>query len=490
MLHNELLATLRLLTPEEKKKLKWFVQSPYFFQGKVPEKEGQLIDLILKALSKGDAAVERLMPQAIHKQIFGSGAFVEQTVHNLGSSAMKVVRQFIIAEIGLRQEREIGNNTRLLRYFSEKGVPELAKKYFQKLEQLTPGKNSNDEWDYWHIKEAADAKQLYRVLQVELKGDVGFMESIQALDHFFLVKRLTLLLALFNLHSMTPILADGEEEAFLAEIDQWADKPFFQDPVVQLGRKALDLFYYKEEQAEQAFASFMDLFRKYEKSLSLFYLRYYESLAYNFCMKWMRLKPYRELAIELFHRRLLPERQKPDETITCVDFLSLLKMAVYNREYELAEQFLENYRNRITGRHPSEEYYQFGLAFYYYEIGKYDEARKIIVQSPVTEAYYKYFGKALEIKIFYAYGLEEAERVEDLLNNLKVTVSREHYLGKVMIAQNRNLANFGLRLNRLRCEPKPDKEKLRQLLSDVENEVPMSERRWLLQQIRQLLEEK
>lgn len=488
MVNSELVATLRVLSKDEQQRLTWFVQSPYFNEGREARNEGKLIACILDYLGNAPQREADLDPETLYHQIYSGRAYAAQTMNNLSASSLRLVRQFLAVEMTQRSDRPVFAHRQQLGYFTNKGAYDLGEKYIKRLEREVEKINSPDDLDFLYNWLAEEAKTDFLYMLTEVTDDFNLQGSLLALEHFFLIKRLYIVANLFNQNRLTPVLKEGQMEAYLREIDAWADKPFFQDPIVQLSRKALDFLALEDPvRAEQEFDAFMALFSEHEETLSLDYKKRFESFAYNFCVGRFNQPKYRNLLFDIFRRKLNPDRLKPEETIQATLFLSLVKTGLVGEEFELIKSFLDTYRTRIVGRHASEEYYQFCLALYHFYTNELDKARNIIITLNFHEPLYKFFCKTLEVKIFFDSGESDFDLVEDKLNALRVAVHRERKMSERNLTPFRHFANFMYRLHRLRCQPQVNPQKLQELIREVDQtQESVSEKIWLLKTLRQL----
>lgn len=489
MVNSELVATLRVFSKKEQRYLELFLQSPYCTNGREAGHELKLVRHIFTALAAGEPGKATLEEAAVYSALHPERpSFSAQTVNNAAVSTLKLVRRFIIMEMTARTWRPTSENTLLLLYFREKGAFDLCKKTQVRLEREGPEENSLDDLDFLQDWQAENAKAAYLVMETELKSDFNLFPSLRALELFYLVERLNILTALFNQHRIAPVFEETEQEALIEEIDRWADKPFFNHPAVTLARKALSVLCKKGEEAEKEFEAFMEMLAQQEMHLSVFFLKRFESIAYNFCARHFDRPEYREKLFWLFHRRLLPERQHSEEGIHCIEFLSMIKTALMGEQYDLAKSFIDTYRYRIKGRETAQKYYQFGLALYYFELKRLDEARSIIVHLNFHDIVYKYIFKTLEIKIFFEAGEDNHEFLRSRLGTLKVAVHRDKTSMPEEKARGyRNFVNIMLRLVHWCSDPDQDKRWLLELIREVEEGKDISEKVWLLKKLRELL---
>ena len=486
MVNSELVASLRVFSIQEKHSLELFLHSPYCTDGKDATKEWLLVNQILNALALGPDGKSGLTKKALYAGIFPQRDYVPQTINNLATSALKYVRKFIVTQMGQALDRPVHNHIQLLHFFREKGDYDLCDKYLQRLERETAQNNSPDHIDYMQFWQAEAVKSDFLGMKTEQKGDFNLKESLAALDQFYLINRLEVLSTIFNQHSLSPILDEQEVTEHIREVDCWAGKPAYKHPLVQLSRKAL-VFLHSGPDAEQVFEEFRTMLQAQEASLSLYYLKRFESLAYNFCARRFREKTYREILFDLLRRRIRPDRLNKEGTIQHIELLSMIKTGIMGKEFELVQTLLDTFRHKIKGPQPSALYEDFCRAFIYFYTGRFQEAYQLIMHLNFHDTSYKYVHKMLEIRLLFETVEKDFELIESKLMAFRVALTRERNVASEKILVQRNFVNTMLHLNNWCRQPYKDWDQLEAMYQDVVDNPARSERIWLIQKLKDLL---
>ena len=468
--NSELVATLRIFSSRERERLLLFLQSPYCTGEAETEKEIVLVRYIFESLQQqvNDGALS-IESEMVYDLLFPGKSFRRQTIHNLTTSTLKLVRRFMEAEVSARTKRPVQEYTAILQFISEKGDIELCNKYINRLDRSRNPEENWDDFDFYLNWRAEVTRSQFLGVHNQMTDDYNLRESLTALEKFYLTERFNSLSALFNQNRLTPILSPEERQAYIDELERWSDRPFFHHPLALLYRKVLLFFHQDGESAEQTFQSFMELLTLHEKKLSLYHLKRLEAFAYNFCARRFSNEKYRNILFDLFQRWIQPERLLSDETIPSSTLLSLIQTGLMSKQYAWVEKFNETYRHRVQGRQPSEEYYLFCRAMYCFHLGEFDTARNIIIRLNFHEIQYKYLAKALEIKLYYETGEEDFNLVESKLSSMAVTLHRERFMPKEKKKRYAQFVNFMMRLNRWRGQLEPDPKRLEALREDVRN---------------------
>ena len=483
---SELVTTLKVFSAPERERLTLFLQSPYCTGHPDTTQELSLVKHILAAFADGQMGNGRLDRQVIYGVIFPDRAYREQTLSNLASSTLKLIRRFIEAEMLQRMNRPEQEYSSVIQFLSEKGAIDLCEKYIKRLERSQRSETAWDNLDFYLNWRAEQIKSRFLGMHNLLTDDYNLKESLTALKKYYLVEYLDTLTTLFNQNRLTPLLGPEERQQCLDELENWETLPFFQQVLVQLYLKALLFFHLDGKPAEEAFREFMTLLQEHESHISLYHRKRLEAFAYNFCVRRFNDEEHRNVAFQLFQRWIEPERLNDSATIFANEVLSLVTVGLAGKQFEWIQKFLETYRHRIQGSQPSEDYYRFNLALLLFYQGEFDRAREIIVRLNLPELQYKYLSKTLEIKLFFETGEEDFELVESKLNSLNVALSRETKLPKERKKRYTLFVNFMMRINRWRGQVDRDSNWLEKIAEDLQSAQNTADWRWLTQKVEQL----
>lgn len=483
-----MVAMLRVFSEQEQQRLELFLQSPYFSKGVKAQQSLLLVQLICRYLSEGSAA-GAWSPEKIYAQIFtDKDTYRAPTLNNLISHTLKLVRKFIEIEMLTQNLGPVRTHTLHTQFFLDKGEFDLCDKYLNRLEEQRTLEETWDDAGYYANWQAEWVKSMCQGMQNRVTDDYNLKVSLSALEKFYLLQRLDILATLFNQNRLTPVIDPTERQILIDGIEGWAYLPFFERPVVQLYRKVLLFLHLEEKAAEPEFDAFLELLYQEEKNLSLSHLKRFESFAYNFCVRRFTQEKFRNILFDLFHRWVQPDRLSQQETVQSNLMLSMVHTGLLTQQFDWVNAFLEAYRHRISGTQPSEDYYQFGRALYFFNMNQFDRAQNLLVQLNFHEILLKYFSKTLTIKVFYEIGKENFDLIQTHLYNLKVALYRENRMPEEKKDRYKLFVRFMNRLVGLQLEPELDRSALRKLATDVNNKQNAAEWKWLTLKIKALLE--
>lgn len=483
---SELVSTLKAFSAPERKHLVLFLQSPYCVGGQDTTQELSLVNYIFGVFTEGQSGNGRLNRHVLYQVIFPDREYREQTLSNLASDTLKLIRRFMEAEMLKRMGRTEREYSSVIQFLSEKGAIDLCEKYIKRLARTQKPESEWDNQDYYLNWRVEQVKSLFMGMHNQLTGDYNLRESLVALKKYYLVEYLDILTTLFNQNRLTPVLSPEERQIYLGELENWRSLPFFEQSLIQLYLKALHFFHLDGRPAEEVFQSFMHLLQENKAHISLYHRKRMEAFAYNFCARRFNQEQYKNVLLQLFEHWIEPERLNSNSTIYAHEILSLVTVGLAARQFDWVEKFLKTYRDRIQGGQPSEDYYQFNLALLFFYRGEFDRARDIVVRINLPELQYKYLSKTLEIKLFFEAGTDEYELVESKLNSLNVALSRESRMPAERKKRYTLFVNFMMRLNRWRGQADPDPKWLDKIAGDLQSAQNAAEWRWLTEKVEQL----
>ncbi|MBK9337814.1 MAG: hypothetical protein IPM98_15185 [Lewinellaceae bacterium] len=488
MLHSDLVEDLRIFSGNERHRLFLFLKSPYFIGKKEVEAEINLIQCIFQALSDTEVPVQiGLERERVFQVLFPGSPYNTRSLTKIANSALELVRAFIEAEMLHRRSlRPVGPYARLVDFFTERGAIEAATRYLKRMERVQETNNSKDVFELSDDWEAGNSKSKLMTVYSDIKDDVNLLATLQALETFYWIQRLDLLVPLFNLRNFKTILSDAEVDAILKEIDLEATAPWYSSPLGQLYRVTLKFLCDAGADGEVAFDTFMEIFSKYKAQIPEYHLKRFEQLAYNFCVRKFQIPKYREVLFDLYRSRYQSSSQAEEASIPASEFLSIFKTAIIQQQFEFARSFADMLRHKIAGIQPSEDYYQLSMALYLFAKREFDEARVIVTTLNFHDIAYRYLAKLLEIELLYEGGEPDYGLLENRLHAFRIMIGRETSLTGERVRCYDNFYKFTTRLDRLRKSTKKIKTRLQELHDEIEAVVDIYERKWLKKKIEEL----
>jgi hypothetical protein len=199
------------------------------------------------------------------------------------------------------------------------------------------------------------------------------------------------------------------------------------------------------------------------------------TLANNFCIKKINetKSAYFDKMFELIKYRIENDLILVDGMIQDRFFKNIVNTAIRVGEKDWAYNFIKKYIQYI----PPSEYdkvYNFNMAFYMFEIQKYDKTIELLNKVEYDDLFYGFNVRVLMVKSYYE--LSELEPLESLIKSFKTFIQRKKGSSE---AYKKSHVHFLDIVNSI-CKTSPrDKVKLK-IISDKINTIkPMAEAAWL-----------
>ncbi len=223
-----------------------------------------------------------------------------------------------------------------------------------------------------------------------------------------------------------------------------------------------------------------DAVEKHGKLLSEKDLRYVILMAINICISNINLQrdSYLREAFEWYRLGLDEDVIAENGRITRATFINIVANAIKLEEYDWARQFIEDNSGLLEEETRQNTEY-FARARLGYEQKAYAEIMPLLVQVDFKHPIYNLFAKTLLLKIYYE--LEELDLVENQIDAMFTYIRRKN-LPDLHHNNFNNIARMTRQLNRLG----PDKRKKEALREKIESTSPLTEKKWLLEQLEQL----
>lgn len=202
-------------------------------------------------------------------------------------------------------------------------------------------------------------------------------------------------------------------------------------------------------------------------------------IALNFCIKQLNNgdENYVQEVFDLFKYGLEYNILIKDNILSRFTYKNIITAALRLKEIHWTSQFLEAYTPYLNPKY-QKNYHHFASAKLLYTKGNYDETMRSLHQVEYDDLFLNLDAKMILLKIYYEQGSTDA--LEALLNSFYIYLQRKEVMGYHQ-SNYKNIIKFTRKLLSL----KPyDKDSLKKLQKQVEQVSPLTEKHWLLEQIR------
>ncbi len=199
----------------------------------------------------------------------------------------------------------------------------------------------------------------------------------------------------------------------------------------------------------------------------------------NICVPYVNTghEWYTRQAFEWYRMGFEKEVLLENNIMTRYTYLNVVSVALVTKEFDYAASFIAQYRPFLDPEQ-ADDTYNYAQARYLYAIGDYSQAMHLLAQATIKHPVYNLLGKTLLLKMYYEQ--DSLDALDSLLDSMSTYIRRKDLTD----AQQRNfdhVVKFTRRMSRL--EPF-DREKKRTLVQEIEQANPLSEKKWMLEQLK------
>lgn len=484
MLESRLLEHLKALDAEECNDFLRFAKSMFSYAKDTPEETYALLKYLLKNIDSED----KLRKEIVYKNIFPNQAWKNGKIEKLMSAALNLLKTHI------QYRKYIGNDFNEILAMSEfYRKKQLHKLYEQSSKQLLQYKEENT---------IVDTKMMYNLFLVEeeafnyqsdfftRKGDMNLPQTIFTLDTYYLVERLLMSLNALIQNRYSPF--DEKEKGVAATIDYvltLASHPDYQNnQLIQLLIDAINLQRKGENfDRREVFINFekklnasKDFIDKEHYTTFCIIVRSYFTQQYN--RGNIEVLP---ILFELFAKHLSEGVLYIDNFIRASVLQNIIINALKLKKTDFVKTFLAEHKGRISGTKQPDLVWEYNLAFYYFEIGNYQNAADTLPNYlELDDMYYAIAARRLEIKVHIE--LDSNSKYDlvgnkiDAFKNYLFESKKHTRISEQVFNMNNDFVDF---VKQLRNTLKGDARRVEKLAQKFEQSPSIAEREWLSEKI-------
>jgi hypothetical protein len=424
MPNRKLLEITSALNSNQQKRLRYFLQSPYYNQGYNAQQILDLFEIVL--LCKSDEEHPKLDKKRLSGQFFPHKPFREKAknpIDSLSSDLLRLVRKFITVEDIEPEHAAAQEHLSLARFYRHNN---LEDRFWQNIEQWRKTmaafpyrENLYFLYNFYMEEEISAFQSIFNTYS----GDANFVSAHHYLDSFYLLNKLEFTCALVFQSMLGTNAADTPPELNSALIAELQRMPAEEQPLRNLYRQILHLLQNRED--EPAFVALEQSLSRYEAEISPIKFRnlqaYYRYFAGSRFMLRNGTGGLQQL-FDLYRRHLDAGYLFVDGKLMPVTLKSLVNLALKLGHIDWAEQFLEEMdADRITGTKYTQEAHQLCLAEVKFYKKEYDKASELLIYRHFENVHYSIVVDVLQIKIYFE---TDDELIEARLQALMKKVRR------------------------------------------------------------------
>jgi hypothetical protein len=472
MQNTRLIQLLQSLTVYELNRFGKFLRSPYF------NEDDNLVKLytVLAPCLKEEHLV---LPEQkeIWQKVYGQTKFNNLKFARLFSDLLKKGEEFLV--IDKLKQNESAKQVNLVEQLTDKKLVKLytetAKLARKRLDE-TPLRDG----DYYLYLFKLEAQQnSFLELQNQRSTEKNLLQTIEALDAFYLIHKLNYLAAILHYKNFLSLEA---EVALAAEIlNHLKKKEYTGVPAIGIYyRVVLSLL---EPQQEEHFKELKALLEKHYILFTKPAARNLYAFAINFCIRKIN---FGNLAYvqELFrlYQQMLKAGLMTDEhnMLSQFDFKNIVTVALRAGDARWTESFIRDYRNNIPKAN-RQNAYTFNLARLYFFERKFDKVLPLLQDVEYTDIFYQLDSKTTLMKTYYELG--DYLPLMSLKESFRIMLRRK----KIISEQNRiNYMNFMRYTMKLFRVDVKENQKVASLKKQITESTNVADKGWLIEKIQEL----
>jgi hypothetical protein len=202
-------------------------------------------------------------------------------------------------------------------------------------------------------------------------------------------------------------------------------------------------------------------------------------LAINYCIGQLNVgaTSFVREAFLLYKHGLAKEVFLENDIISRFTFMNIVSIGLRLNEFNWVEKFIRQYENYLEEKH-RENFVHFHLARLHFEQHNYNEAMKLLAQSDYDDTLMSLGAKSMLLKMYFE--LDEYNALDSLLESMRAYLQRKKVMGYHK-SNYKHLIHFTKKLLKV---PYFDKEVREKLQQEIEQASPLTERQWLLEQLK------
>lgn len=436
-MHQKLITILGQQQAEEMLEIKRFVGSAFF-------NEDATLGLLLGFYIQYAPAFDNTAfnDQNAFALLFPGKTYDATVLHKLNTRLFQLVED-CLAHTALNAD-EHRRRVYLLHYYNTKQLNKPFDSTMRKAQKALKTSTFRDELYYKTQLELAQIQFEYQSLRDSRQGEGYLGEINEALDLFFIIKKLKQLSSMLARQRVVNV---SYELSWINEVLTKLDEPPYSDiAAVQMYRMALLLLlhptgqiYY--EHLKNALEQNADALPKHE--LRIFYT-YLENAAKHI----FQHKAYPQELFDLYIQQLEAGLLCPDGWMMHSIYRNVAGVAVNLGQYEWAATFLEQYVRKVIPENYRNDAYALSIAELHFYCRKWDQAIELLISINPEDIYYKLAQKSLMAKVYFE--KREVLLLENFLNTFtKFVFDQQKRLAREKVQSYRLFINFLRKLLKL-----------------------------------------
>lgn len=481
MLNRKLLEVLSCLTPAEKKRLRQFLESPYFNNAWNANDIVRLYDLVVR--NNSDEKHPALSKEAVFRVFFPERQYQEKEkspLDSLASDLFRLVRLFLNQQELEQKSSALSEHLALAKFYRKHAFEERFWQIIGTMRNLQNSATPRDARYFFNQFQIEEEELTFRGLYNSFEDDVNLNAVHENLDLYYSILKLEYTCALMY-------------QKRGAHIEKLPSK-LLMDDVMELTREgnALDVPINKisrifvnllqsTELRDDILVSLDNLLAQYQSQIPID--KFINFKAY---LRFLWLQPYLKSGHGLSLRRIFDIYQEHleqgyfyiDNRIPLTTFRNIVVTALTLNEFDWVKQFLDAHPpERICSTRYPAEVHSLNMAEYFFYLKKYDKAQEYLVYRLFENPTFSILADLLIVKIYY-------ETQNDLLASRMKALEQKVRRSKLNQEIKNRYFNFLKKLDKIiKYGWQKRSPKREHLIAEIKTTPDIIAREWLLEKL-------
>jgi hypothetical protein len=467
---THLISVLRTFDKKEVKELRKWLASPAH---NVRQDVRDLFEYLVAGtrLSSERFLKKKRVHAAVYPERTFSDAEMRQVIHFL----FKAVESFLLYNEILKDA--VRSQAMLARVYRQRQLPKLFQKTMdagRKIQEQHPYRNH----DYFENEYLLQFEQYTYLSGLSRTVPLNLQEVSDVHDIAYLTNKLRLSCIMLSHQTVyTTEYETGLLDEVLRHIE--SHPHYFKEPAVSIYYYSYKAMTYKKDRSH--FRHLKEQILLHDHQFPPEEIRVIFLLTLNYCIGRINVGEtsfYRE-SFELYKMGMQKGIFLENGVLSRFTFRNAITAALNLQEYQWVENFIHDYSRWLEEKH-RENFVKFHLARLHYEKKNYNEAMKLFAQFDYDDLLMTLSAKTMLLKIYYE--LDEISALESLLGSMRAYLQRKKVMGYHK-SNYKNIIRYTKKLLRVAPYSKDQQEKLK---AEIAEANPLTERKWLLEQVDRL----
>lgn len=379
----------------------------------------------------------------------------------------------------------------LLGHLTHRKEEDLFQKTLRRV-NIEPEKANRDEASRLFAFQVAESEMLYQRRshrrEADPASDAGFLDMVQRLDRYYLFSKLKFACEILNRRQ---VVNTGLALDLVPEIEAYLTRETHvraQDP-------GLDIYYHilltlRPDHEEGVYQRLLELLDRNKELFPKSEQQAMYTFAQNYCIRRVNAGDAGFLEqLFLLYQRLLDQEVLLDEgELAHWHYKNIATVGLRLRRFEWVADFLEKFKPLVP-KADRENAFNYTLSSYYYELGQYKDALRLLQQVEFTDVFYHLSAKSVLLKIYFEQ--DDSDGLGYLTHAFQGLLRRSRHLTGAHVDNYQNLIRFVKKADRLRRRrPLMDAEsyalRLAELTEAVKATPGMVNKSWLLLRLQEM----